>query len=294
MKDHLDLTTYRHLAEQLKPFTESEAALNAFIINHFGELSYYGIIDLAQKAQVSKATIGRYLNKLGYTGFTAFKSALKNELSNHNMVAPIEASRAKTTLADSDTPTEALRYIGKVKQLIEQFACELNIEELDKLAQLMADKKRTVYVVGPASSRALALHFSTLLKYSRSKVVLLPLDKGELPKSLLGVDAQDVLIAFSYYRFNPLVLDITKFFNSKQAHVTVVTNTHSNPYSVYSDVQYVLPSDVDSIFHSRTIGFLFVELLLFLVQRASGNDDNFEELEQLFKFFGTFSSLEFK
>ncbi len=103
-----------------------------------------------------------------------------------------------------------------------------------------------------------------------------------------------MLIAFSYYLFNPLVLDITQFFNSKHAHVSVVTNTHSNPYSVYSDVQYVLPSDVDSIFHSRTIGFLFVELLLYLVQRACGTDDNFEELEELFKFFGTFSSLEFK
>lgn len=56
----------------------------------------------------------------------------------------------------------------------------------------------------------------------------------------------------------------------------------------------MLPSDVDSIFHSRTIGFLFVELLLFLIQRESRNDDNVEELESLFKFFGTFSSLEFK
>ncbi len=291
MKDHLDLASYKKLAAQLKPFTESEATLNTFIIEHFGELSYYGIIDLAQKAKVSKATIGRYLNKLGYTGYAAFKHALKQELLAHDVVTPIDAIKAKSQVESTNTKDEVRRYIGNVSQLIDQFSADLDIDELEKLAKLIADKSRTIYVVGPASSRALAIHFSTLLKYSRSDVVLLPLDKGELPKALLGVKQSDALIAFSYYRFNSMVLDITKYFNSKHAYVTVITNTYSNPYGIYSNAQYVLPSDVDSIFQSRTIGFLFVELLLYLVQQESQNDDNFEELESLFKFFGVFSSI---
>ncbi|CAH8192623.1 Transcriptional regulator [Vibrio aestuarianus] len=294
MKDPLNLASYKQLAEQLQPFTESEATLNTFIIEHFEELSYYGIIDLAQKAKVSKATIGRYLNKLGYTGYSAFKHALREGLIAHNIVAPIEANKSKSITQETNTREEALRYISNVSQLIDQFAAGLDINELEKLAKLIVDKHRTVYLVGPASSRALAIHLSTLLKYNRSEIVLLPLDKSELPKTLLGVKEEDVLIAFSYYRFNPVVLDITKYFSSKNAHVTVVTNTHSNPYSIYSNAQYVLPSDVDSIFHSRTIGFLFVELLLFLVQRESHGDDNFEELESLFKFFDVFSSIELK
>jgi DNA-binding MurR/RpiR family transcriptional regulator len=293
MKDNLDLATYKQLAEQLKPFTDSESQLHHFIVTHFEELSYYGIIDLAQKVQISKATIGRYLNKLGFTGYAAFKNALKKDLIAHTIVSPIEASKNKSSDNEADLQTETQRYIGNVSQLIEQFAKELNVQQLDKLATLIADKSRTIYVVGPASSHALAIHFSTLLKYSRTEVVLLPLDKGELPKALLGVSKNDILVAFSYYRFNPVVLEITQFFNSKQAHVTVVTNTNSNPYGKYSNMQYVLPSDVDSVFHSRTIGFLFIELLLFLVQRQTGSNDNFEELESLFKFFGTFSSIGF-
>lgn len=296
MKDNLDLKTYKQLAEQLKPFTESETNLHNYIVTHFEELTYYGIIDLAQKAKISKATIGRYLNKLGFTGYAAFKRALKKDPGLNTIVSPIDASKAsksKATTLPIDTKDEVQRYVGNVSKLIEQFSHELNVRELERLAALIADKNRTIYVVGPASSRALAIHFSTLLKYSRAEVVLLPLDRGELPKALLGVKQQDVLVAFSYYRFNPVVIDITRFFNSKQAHVTVITNTQSNPYGKYSNMQYVLPSDVDSIFHSRTIGFLFIELLLFLVQKQTEGDDNFEELEGLFKFFGTFSSIDF-
>lgn len=293
MKEHLDLAGYMRLAKQLQSLTESETALNAFIIKHFEELSYYGIIDLAQKAKVSKATIGRYLNKLGYTGYAEFKTALKNNLRTHNiMVAPIEASRVKNQSQDDSIQETALRYIGNVTQLIQEFSNELDCDALKKLAKMIAEKQRTIYVVGSASSRALATHFSTLLKYSRTEVVLLPLDKAELPKAILGVSQQDILVAFSYYRFNPVVLEITKYFNTINANVVVISNTHSNPYGIYSDMQFILPSDVDSIFHSRTIGFLFIELLLFLLQKECRYDDNFEDLETLFKFFGTYSCAE--
>lgn len=293
MKEHLDLAGYMQLSKQLQSLTESEITLNSFIIKHFEEIHYYGIIDLAQKAKVSKATIGRYLNKLGYTGYSEFKTALKNNLRTHNvMVAPIEASRVKNQSQDDSIQETALRYISNVTQLIQQFSDELDCDALKKLAKMIAEKQRTIYVVGSASSRALATHFSTLLKYSRTEVVLLPLDKAELPKALLGVSQQDILIAFSYYRFNPVVLEVTKYFNGINANVVVISNTHSNPYGIYSDMQFILPSDVDSIFHSRTIGFLFIELLLYLLQKECRDHDNFEDLETLFKFFGTYSCTE--
>ena len=290
MKDPLNLTSYKQLVRPLQPLTDSEAALNSYIISHFEELPYYGIIDLEKKTKVSKTTIGRYLNKLGYTGYSAFKNAIKRDLTFHNIIAPIEANKAKSNNQDTNTTKAAFSYISNVSQLIDQFAANLNIDALEELANLVSDKNRKVYVVGPASSHALAVHFSTQLKYSRSDVILLPLDKRDLSNALVGMESNDILVAFSYYRFNPVVLDITKYFCSKDAYVTVVTNTHSNPYGIYSNAQYVLPSDVNSILQSRTIGFLFVELLLFLVQRKSHNDNNLEELEHLFKFFGTFSA----
>lgn len=293
MNELLDLDKYQSLVKELSPLTESESVLDSFIVNHFEELSYYGIIDLAQRAQVSKATIGRFLNKLGFTGYSAFKTAVKKELIANEITAPISAKK-KASAKKQDTKSAAKNYVSNVSQLILQFEAQLDYQKVDELASLIADKSRQIYVVGPASSHSLALHFTTLLKYSRDGIHLLPLDKSELPKSLLGLKKKDVLIAFSYYRFNPVVLDICKYFQSKRAHVCIVTNTLSNPYSVYSSEQFILPSDADSVFHSRTVGFLFVELLLFLVQHKSTKSDNFEELERLFKFFGTFSSLEFK
>lgn len=57
MRDHLDLNTYKQLAEQLQSLTESEANLHAFIVGHFEELSYYGIIDLAQRGSTADPNV---------------------------------------------------------------------------------------------------------------------------------------------------------------------------------------------------------------------------------------------
>ncbi len=293
MQPYFNLSQYQHRVSKLQPLTESEAKLDHFINEHFDQLSYYGIIDVAQKAKISKATIGRYLTRLGFSGYSEFKQALAQQAHDHTMIAPIEAQKSQCENTAEDNAHAAQTYLGNIEQLIQDFSQHINIKDINTLVDLLLDKTRKIYVVGPASSSALAIHFSSLLKYSRSDITLLSLDKSELPKALLGLSSQDVLVVFSYYRFNPMVVDICHFFYSKQAQVSVITNTHSHPYGKYCDISFVLPSDADSIFHSRAIAFIFIEMLLYLVQKNSKDDGNFEELEQMFQFFNTFSALGF-
>lgn len=61
--------------------TESEHRLDAYMREHFNELPFHGIIDIARNAMVSKATVGRFLNKLGFIGYADFRRALENTLT---------------------------------------------------------------------------------------------------------------------------------------------------------------------------------------------------------------------
>ncbi|EPE1530865.1 MurR/RpiR family transcriptional regulator, partial [Citrobacter freundii] len=140
------------------------------------------------------------------------------------------------------------------------------------------------------SSHAMATHFCTLLKYFRSNISLLPTDISELPKCLVNIEEGDVLIVFSYYRFNRVALNIARWFRKKNAAVVLVTNSEANPYGKFCDLQFVLPSDVHSIFQSRILGFFFIELILHLAYEKGDSEGNFAQLEELFVFFETFSA----
>ncbi|MDC9152271.1 LacI family DNA-binding transcriptional regulator [Escherichia coli] len=66
---------------------------------HFNELPFHGIIDIARNATVSKATVGRFLNKLGFIGYADFRRVLENTLTQQKMVPPFElASRIQVKI----------------------------------------------------------------------------------------------------------------------------------------------------------------------------------------------------
>ena len=256
-KNTLSLDEYNLLTLNMGDLTESECRLNEYINKHFNELPYHGIVDLSQNAMVSKATIGRFLNKIGFTGYAAFRKALDITLSKNKISAPFEKNIKLRNNPSITTESIVTDFTHKVSELFNQFKNNIDIESLNAFIDLVLNNQRHIYVVGPSSSHAMATHFCTLLKYFRSDIT---------------------------------ALNIAKWFRKKNAVVVLVTNSEANPYGKFCDLQFVLPSDVQSIFQSRILGFFFIELILHLAYEKGDNEGNFAQLEELFVFFETFSA----
>lgn len=289
-KNALSLDEYNLLTKNIGSLTESEHRLNEYINKHFNELSYHGIVDLSKNAAVSKATIGRFLNKVGFTGYSAFKRALNTSLSQNKISAPFEQNTRLRNNTSITTEHIVNEFTQKVTSLFSEFKQNINIETLNEFTALILNNQRHIYVVGPSSSHAMAIHFCTLLKYFRSNITILPTDISELPKCLINIKENDILIVFSYYRFNRVALNIAKWFRKKNAVVVLITNSEANPYGKFCDLQFVLPSDVQSVFQSRILGFFFIELILHLAYEKGDQEGNFAQLEELFVFFEAFSA----
>lgn len=175
-KNTLSLDEYNLLTLNMGDLTESEYRLNEYINKHFNELPYHGIVDLSQNAMVSKATIGRFLNKMGFTGYAAFRKALDITLSKNKISAPFEKNIKLRNNPGITTESIVTDFTYKVSELFNQFKNNIDIESLNAFIDLVLNNKRHIYVVGPSSSHAMATHFCTLLKYFRSNISLLPTD----------------------------------------------------------------------------------------------------------------------
>lgn len=289
--DVLTLDEYVAQTVQLPSLTESEQRLDSYIQAHFNELPFHGIVDLARNAAVSKATVGRFLNKLGYTGYSAFRRALENTLAQQKLIPPFELASRVQEKSRVTTARIVSEFSKNIATLFENFKDNLDIDKLDEFINIILNTDRHIYLIGPSSSHAMAKHFSTLIQYFRNNITLLSVDTGDLPKALLNISSQDVLIVFSYYRFNRVVIRVAEWFRKKDALVVLITNSESNPYGKFCHLQFVLPSDSQSVFKSRIIGFFFIELVLHLAYERGEREGNFEQLESLFVFFETFSPL---
>lgn len=68
-------------SQKVKELNELELIVYTFIVENMDRVGGMTIRDLSESCHVSTSTILRCLNKLGYSGFTEFKYALKENLS---------------------------------------------------------------------------------------------------------------------------------------------------------------------------------------------------------------------
>ncbi|WP_115716981.1 MurR/RpiR family transcriptional regulator [Gallaecimonas mangrovi] len=281
----LNLADYKEKVALLQHLPESELKVAGYIERIFKELSYYGITDIANTCGVSKATIGRFLNKIGFLGYTRFKIAVVNSLETARHPYPLEA--ANNGMEIENEPMFDSHIHDVVNNLYDSSE-SISAQDFDEAASHLADGSRSLYIIGPASSGALAVYFSTFIRYVRPDVHRLSLDTSFLPHNLLDVDENSVLFVVSFYRFNVEAAKITKWFKKKGATVIVLSNTQANPYSPYSDIELIVASKTRSIFQSRSSGLVLIEALLRKIAQQNLNKERMESLEELFGEFNTF------
>ncbi|WP_208560047.1 MurR/RpiR family transcriptional regulator [Marinilactibacillus kalidii] len=73
-------------------FSETDKEISKYILEHSEEIVHLSITSLAEKTYTSKSSVLRFVQKLGFSGFTEFKFMIRK--SNH------EENPAKTTMDD--------------------------------------------------------------------------------------------------------------------------------------------------------------------------------------------------
>ena len=117
------------------------------------------ITELAARCDSSQATIARFCQGLGYSGYRDFRLALASATSRER-VARERFALSESEIDSADTATEVATKIAYQETVaIEQTARELDLDALDRVAELVLAAPRVdIYGVGSSSLTALDLH----------------------------------------------------------------------------------------------------------------------------------------
>nr|WP_159063813.1 MurR/RpiR family transcriptional regulator [Thaumasiovibrio occultus] len=287
MEQILNLAELKLKIEQHGPFSNSETRVADFMVNHFEQLPYLGIEELARRCNASKTSVGRFVQNIGYPGFSRFKNAVVLHVRELQNVTPSQiASRLH-----NKSPEQSITCCGYLQELADSFdsiANTLNEEQFEQALSLMSDPSGGLFVFGPASSHGLATYFTMLSRYVRKDVQLLTPDVSLLPHHLLDMKPGDVLFVISYYRYSDLAVKLVEWFHRKGGKVILLTNNPINPYTPYTEVQLHIESRSSGVFQSRIAGFAVVEALVNALTERVGKPERFEALETILADFDTF------
>ncbi|WP_318432223.1 MurR/RpiR family transcriptional regulator [Photobacterium leiognathi] len=281
----MDKKSFINAVNNLETLTTAEERITQYFVAHYTTLPFAKIDELCKQIGVGKATLGRFLQHLGFTGFLEFKKQVTDEFAQ-TLTTPIERYESTQQTVSEHSILEK-HYDEVISNIAASFA-QISESDFNRAIDYMQEQKGKLYVIGSASSEALANYFYLLARYLRKDVILLKADISTLPHQLADVTKDDKLLAISYHRFSTTTLRLVKWFHQHGGKIIFVTDQPVNPFVAYCDIQFSVESTSEGFFNNRTAGFALIELFIKGLSRQKEKNDRFKRIESLFDEFKVF------
>lgn len=179
----------------------SERRLADAILNFPGQLASYSATELAQIANVSNATVTRFVRKIGFTNFEEARQAARDD--QHD-----DAALSRVGMSSTRQDQFAGRHLAQSQLNLELSFAGITDDSINSLAKAMIEAPR-VFVLGYRAGQPFARYLGWQALQVLPNISVLPRD-GETISEMLGtVKEDDCVILFSLRR-SPKALSAVK------------------------------------------------------------------------------------
>lgn len=190
------------------------------------------ITDLAVKSSTSEATIFRFCQLLGFSGYAQFKMALAIELSQPKVVTKSRSNSANTVLTADESESNitescaeaAIRALEETARLLDQASLNIAVEALHTA--------RIIYVVGVAASSVVGHYLSyRLLRLGKSVIMYEDTHLATMQAASAGKTTEACWFIVSSSGSSKEVVHTAQIAFNNQATVIGLSNVRYSPLS---------------------------------------------------------------
>jgi DNA-binding MurR/RpiR family transcriptional regulator len=269
------------LRAALPGLTRAERQLAVHMLNSYPVAVLGSIASVARGAGVSAPTVGRLVQKLGFSGYPEFQAHLREEVGERLASPLAKHEKWAETAADAHVLDA---FAARVVENLTATLGQIDHAGFDAVAALLADPERRVTLIGGRLTQALAAYLATALRIMRDDVVLLAAVPSTWPPVLLDMRPGDVLVAFDIRRYEPPVQQFVELARAREAQVVLVTDRWVSPAAAHA--QHLMPCHIEapSAWDTLTAPLMLVEALLTAIQRAdrTAMHARLQELETIY------------
>ncbi|GMQ75707.1 MAG: MurR/RpiR family transcriptional regulator [Gammaproteobacteria bacterium] len=260
----------------------SERRLADTLIACRGDLARYSATELAQEAQVSKATAARFFQKLGYK---SFREARRQALRSRPWGSPLEA------LAELTEPLQGRgnlgRHLANDVSNLTRTAEAIDPGEIERAVEMLTNARR-ILVVGFRNSHSLADYAFMVLNSIKPDVRFLGSGGLSSPEQVAGLGAEDVILAIGFRRRPHLLREILETAGHRQVPSVLLTDGTASRTKELASVTLTCRNHGMYLFDSYVSSISIVNFLCSAVALALGHRawTRLAEIEDLHGTFG--------
>ncbi len=202
--------------EGLEGLPAAERRLGDFVCDFPGELASYSASELARLANVSNATVTRFVRRLGYQSYDEARRHAREEKMTGSV---LYLSKARSDGASQPAAVHLSQSIAN----LEQTFLAIPEAQIDAAVEAMRDARR-IWVMGFRSGQPLAAYLHWQMLQATDKIQLVPGPGQTLGEYMAGIFPEDVVVVFALRRRIAQMDDILAAIHKRGARLIYITD----------------------------------------------------------------------
>ena len=278
------------LKERQHTFSKGQRLIAKFITEDYDKAAFMTANRLGKTVGVSESTVVRFAVDLGFDGYPSMQKAMQEMVLNRlTSVQRIEV--ANNRIGDQDVVSMVIQSdMEKLRQTGET----LSRDEFNAAVNAILNAKR-VYILGVRSAAPLAEFLGYYLNYMFNNVhTITGCGTSEMFEKIVGIDSNDVVIAFSFPRYSSATTKGAQYCRSTGATVIGITDNRESPLGRASDHVLCAKSDMVSLVDSLVAPLSVVNSLIVAIasRRQKELHRTFESLERIWDQYNVYEKQE--
>ena len=249
------------LQQKAHTFSKGQRRIAQYITESYDKAAFMTANRLGKTVGVSESTVVRFAVDLGFDGYPSMQKAMQKMVLNRlTSVQRIEVASDRYT--DQDVVSTVLHAdMEKLRQTDDT----LNRAEFQAAVNVILKAKR-IYILGVRSVAPLANFLGYYLNYMFNNVhVVSGVSAGEMFEKIVGVNSEDVVVAFSFPRYSASTTKGAQYCCSAGATVIGFTDSKQSPLGQCCDLVLLAKSDMLSLVDSLVAPLSIVNALIVAV-----------------------------
>ena len=270
------------ISERFDGLTKSEKHIARYLLRHQDEAAFMAASELAERLELSEATVVRFARALDFGGFPEMRSALQSSFRSRvthsaRLSGRLDNLRQAGDIFEQLTISE-IDYLTQALQTVDRGA-------IQKAVELLRSQDR-VFVFGLGPSISLVDLLAIRLTRVGHAVIPLTSSGREIAEPLLLMNKNDVLFAIGFFDVNPALSLVLEHAKSIGAPIILLTDTLEALLGGMATVVLAARRGPVAAFHSLTVPMTIVNTLLLALaqddrQRTMENLDKLDQLRDL-------------
>ncbi|WP_181173396.1 MurR/RpiR family transcriptional regulator [Mesorhizobium sp. B4-1-4] len=264
----------QELRRNVKVMSRAERRIaRALFLSNF-EAGLMSVANLAALANVSGPTVIRFTTTLGYSSYKDFQNSAARQ-HDESIESPATLYERVTQSPARPTTGDVISSVlSRTKSTLEM----IDIEEFDKIARILGDRRRNLYTLGGQSTVFFAdLLAARLFQVRPSVQSIRSHSMGFCREDLLPfIGNRDVLFAFDFRRYQKSTIEFCQIAAEQDATVILMTDMWLSPIADFASQVLVIDSETDGPYDFLTPCMALLDTL----QEAVLANSNFDEVRK--------------